>query len=132
MSVIEIIKSNQAVRNDALSAFTAEAWMDPSLARSFAADRHRAIRAFAKKQALPAPSFEAIEQYVLPGNPAGELIVSLSRVTMDTTTTGCNTSAPGCGSNNGTCGPTPTTTGLCPSTVCSGDCAFTYNDQCFG
>jgi|GEM_PF-6539184 hypothetical protein len=132
MSVIEIIKSKHSVEKDALSAFTAEAWMDPSLVQSFASDRHRAIRAFARKHALPVPSADEIEHYVLPGNPAGELVVALSRVTMDTTTDGCNTSAPGCGSNNGTCGPTPTTTGLCPSTACSHDCAFTYNDQCFG
>lgn len=113
MSNVDVIAVPQGQDTALMSEFTAEAWLDPDLARAFDADKARTIARFARERGYQVPGLDEIEDFELPGNPIGDFEYSEN---VHAPHAG-NTLEPTCTSD---CWPTPSLE--CPSVRCSADC----------
>jgi hypothetical protein len=112
---------------------TAQAWLDPELARSLGSDRNAAVARFAGEEGLELPAIDAIEAFILPDNPVGraEPLDQVQPLYASAESCGCFTDkctagcTVGCPTAAASCAGCPTgPTGCCwfPTMDCSADC----------
>ena len=104
MSIREVFSGAQTEEGKLFSELTAEAWMDPQLTEEIARDKHAAIARFARKRGFAVPPSDAIESFVLPDNPIGELKLVTPTETMVITQYPCDSTS----TCTTACGPCPT------------------------
>ena len=72
MSNLDVIAVPQCQNTALMSEFTAEAWLDPDLAKAFEADKAGAIGRFARERGYQVPGAAEIGAFELPENPVGD------------------------------------------------------------